>query len=50
MTNEEIYARYSISTIESYTSKELKKIRALFLECGVAQNDDQLMLEHEHAI
>lgn len=50
MTNEEIYARYSISTIESYTSKELKKIRALFLECGVAQNDDQLMLEHEHAV
>lgn len=35
MTNEEIYARYSISTIESYTSKELKKFVHYFLNVAL---------------
>lgn len=49
MTDEE-YLLYSVSTVETYPYKELKKLLSTFLERGVAQTDNQLVIEHENAV
>lgn len=49
MTDEE-YLLYSVSTVETYPYKELKKLLSTFLERGIAQTDNQLVIEHENAV
>ena len=44
------YQKYTISTIEGYPQKFRKHLRALFIEKGIAQTDDQMEIGKPSAV